>query len=223
MAESGYVRPEIDDPVFLDDNASPIQYGSRWAPGSPPDETYSVVTHPERFAPLLTVVEALVDFLARTYTCTVEEGSHIGREWRDSSSPEDGCTSELRAIMVAPQRPDAASLVFRITSFPGVWFEAGALFGQNHPDCGCDACDQEWSSCADGLEQNVFAVINGTFVESCKGRKYTVAIAYPNGGSRQSGRIADQPYSREYLQKARSVLKAQPGPWKPWPLRQPSM
>ena len=42
-----------------------IEYGNRWASrgGTPPEDSYSVDEHPERFAPLHTVAAALIDYL----------------------------------------------------------------------------------------------------------------------------------------------------------------
>ena len=56
---SSYVRPLIEAPVFRDADGAVINYGSRWH-GSPPEDTYSVDTHPERFAPLHVVADALI-------------------------------------------------------------------------------------------------------------------------------------------------------------------
>ena len=49
---------------------------SRWD-GSPPDDTYSVDTHPERFAPVHIVAEALIAYLRENYDVAVEEGEAV--------------------------------------------------------------------------------------------------------------------------------------------------
>src|SRR5690606_12708315 len=64
-------RPEIDAPVFRDADGRVIDYGNRWS-GSPPEDTYSVDTHPERFAPLSVVADALVDHLRETFEVEVD-------------------------------------------------------------------------------------------------------------------------------------------------------
>ena len=47
-----YRRPELELGIYLDEFGVPIPYGRRWGMGSPPDVTYSVCAHPERFAPV---------------------------------------------------------------------------------------------------------------------------------------------------------------------------
>ena len=69
----GYVRPEIQSAVYRDETGAIVTYGSRWGGENPPAETYSVVTHPERFEPLLAVAEALVEYLASTFEVAVRE------------------------------------------------------------------------------------------------------------------------------------------------------
>jgi len=54
-----YVRPALDLGIYLDEQGRAIPYGRRWGMGHPPEDTYSVTRHPERFAPLLEVASAL--------------------------------------------------------------------------------------------------------------------------------------------------------------------
>ena len=42
----------------------------------PPEDTYSVTRHPERFAPLLEVARALREYLVATYDVTVDGDRH---------------------------------------------------------------------------------------------------------------------------------------------------
>jgi|GEM_PF-4358317 len=54
-------------PVELrDSNGNTIDYGNRWVSfdGFPPETSYSVIEHPERFVPLHLVAAALIDYLA---------------------------------------------------------------------------------------------------------------------------------------------------------------
>ena len=76
---SSYTRPSIDTPVFRDVGGQVIDYGNRWS-GSPPEDTYSVDTHPERFAPVHTVADALIDHLRDTYDVVVEEGEEMAAD-----------------------------------------------------------------------------------------------------------------------------------------------
>lgn len=61
----------------------------------PPDDAYAVVTHPERYAQLHEVADALLAHLLATYECEVAE---------DAPSDERG-VREIRAV--------------RLTSLPG--------------------------------------------------------------------------------------------------------
>ena len=70
---STYVRPAVESPVFYDAQGRVIEYGRRWV-GMPPDDTYSVDTHPERFAPLHAVAEALLEYLQGTFEVDAIEG-----------------------------------------------------------------------------------------------------------------------------------------------------
>jgi hypothetical protein len=68
---SAYQRPSIDARVFRNADGLLIDYGNRWA-GSPPEDTYSVDTHPERFAPLHEVADALITHVCDSYDVEVE-------------------------------------------------------------------------------------------------------------------------------------------------------
>lgn len=41
-----------------------IDYGNRWGNDSPPEDTYSFDPHPQRFAPIHTIGEALIAHLS---------------------------------------------------------------------------------------------------------------------------------------------------------------
>jgi len=55
----GYRRPPIERREFRDQTGAVIPYGDRWRDTPSEDLPYSVVTHPERFAPLVDVARAL--------------------------------------------------------------------------------------------------------------------------------------------------------------------
>jgi|GEM_PF-6971909 hypothetical protein len=98
----GYVRPPIAPAVFVDDLGRP--YGERWGMVATPEDSCSVVSHPERFAPLHEVADALVDWLRATFVVQVEEGAELAA---DLLHPQP---SVLRAVRLTPAHPDAASL-----------------------------------------------------------------------------------------------------------------
>lgn len=70
---TSYRRTSIDAAVFRDADGRVIEYGNRWG-GWFPEDTYSVETHPERFAPLDMVADALIAQLSVTYDVDVVEG-----------------------------------------------------------------------------------------------------------------------------------------------------
>lgn len=72
---SHYVRPVIDAGVFEDEQGRVIDYGNRWGDDGPPEDTYSVDPHPQRFAPIHTIGEALIAHLSETYDVSVTDGT----------------------------------------------------------------------------------------------------------------------------------------------------
>jgi len=216
MEDFGYVRPAIKAPVIVDDSGEVIQYGSRWGVEGPPLQMYSVVQHPERFAPVVTVAQAMVEYLTRAYDVTVRENGTGGRKLRYNVAEEQSGPSTARVVIVAPNQSDAAPITFIFTDFPSVTVEAGAFFSSTYPDCGCEACDEEWSGTADALEKTVLAVVNGTFSELHKGSRILTRIAYPGGSLDGDSTLKDEPYSTEYTSWAKHLLDSLPCGWQPW-------
>ncbi|WP_348786610.1 DUF6226 family protein [Leifsonia sp. NPDC080035] len=165
-----YQRPVVRERTFVDGGGRPIPYGHRWE-GSPPDEAYSRTSNTERYRPLHDVARALVDWLAATYTVTVEE------------LPPDGGTAGTtaeRIVRVTPMDPTAAPLTFEFTDFPGVIVGAGALAAHVAPHCGCDACDEDVLAAVEELEQFVFAVVGGRLLSAAQLAEARARI--PEGG-----------------------------------------
>src|ERR1700687_5000438 len=94
-----YTRPAIEPREYRDEFGAVIRYGTRWS-GSPPDDSYSRVSNPDRFAPLQSMAQALSQRLRATYRVFVASTDEV--------------------ISVTPEHPHAAPLVFRFTDFPGV-------------------------------------------------------------------------------------------------------
>jgi hypothetical protein len=209
-------------PVCLDDQGEAIRFGSRWGESGPPHETYSAVHHSERFAPVVTVAEALVAYLDRTYDVVVEDISGLAqeRELKYSITPE--ITRARRVLEITPGRDDAAKLMVVLTDFPSVELRAGVFFEEAFPDCGCDACDEEWSGCADRLEETVLAVARGAFSESLRMGRVETLLGLPGNGRSSSCRLKYLPYSDAYIDRARRLLKPLRAGWQPWPQRQTS-
>lgn len=210
---SSYIRPSIEAPVFLDADGSVIDYGNRWH-GSPPEDTYSVETHPERFAPIHRVADALIAHLGETYDVEIDEAAEtVGDLMRPAFH------DVVRAIRVRPRAPTCAPLTFVFTAYPGIYVHAGLLHDFPYPICGCDACDSNWEAEADELERQVFAVVSGNYRETItRGLRSWVgyAFTYPDGTSaRGQSRSRDLPAER--LTDATPVLRELPHGWDPWP------
>lgn len=208
---SSYRRPSIDAPVFCDADGQVIDYGNRWV-GSPPEETYSVDTHPERFAPLHTVADALIAYLRDTYDVQLIEGEETAADLLHPA-PE-----VVRAVRIRPNDPACAALTFVFTAYPGIILHAGLLHDLHYPVCGCDACDSHWAAEADELEKHVLAVVSGHYREGIERGSPTwveYAFAYPDG--RASGRSRAQDSAAERLNSAEPILRNLSEGWAAWP------
>jgi hypothetical protein len=210
-----YVPPEISSPVYRDAGGNVIEYGNRWRHGGPPDDSYSVDTHPERFRPLHAVADALVVFLVQRYDVDfLDDRAAAADLLREQKGVH-------RAIRVTPRKSTAAALTFVFTSYPGVLVHAGGLTDLPFPPCGCDACDDTWERLADDLEWKVLAVADGRFRESIAGgpeawvESAFTGLDGSSSGSRQL--VADAPAER--VRHAKSSLSAVAGSWDAWPLR----
>jgi uncharacterized protein DUF6226 len=151
-----YSRPVVPARQFRDESGAVIRYGARWD-GSPPEDAYSRVSNPERFAPLQTIADALIEYVRAAYVVDVAV--------LEESSTTVGLPDTAKLIAVTPRQADAAQLVFRFTGFPGVEIRAGVRYHAAFPFCGCDACDESWGDAADEMERLVFAVSAGRFSE----------------------------------------------------------
>ncbi|MFC4555305.1 DUF6226 family protein [Georgenia faecalis] len=211
-----YARPPIEAPVFRDADGQVIDYGSRWS-GSPPEDTYSVDTHPERFAPIHTIADALIAYLRNTYDVGVQEDEEVAADLLRPIS------DVVRAVRIRPNDPACATLTFVFTAYPGISLHAGLLHDFLHPICGCDACDSNWDVEADELEQHVLAVAAGHYRETIeRGFRPWVeyAFTYPDGVS--TGRSRSQEFAAERLDAATPVLRNLPNGWATWPLATPT-
>jgi hypothetical protein len=209
---SGYRRPPLPEQVFRTTDGTPIRYGRRWS-GSPPQDTYSVVTHPERFAPLADVADALLAHLAGTFDVTV-----TGLTPQDTADRFPGYGA-IRAVEVVPRSADGAPLALGWTGFPGVGVRAGALSLWPVPVCGCDACDESLESAVDELESVVLAVPDGRFGESLQGDWVEHTLVGPEGEFSRSGRGLVEERDRARLPAVQERLAALGAGWQPWRLR----
>ncbi|WP_222636595.1 MULTISPECIES: DUF6226 family protein [unclassified Rhodococcus (in: high G+C Gram-positive bacteria)] len=210
---SSYVRPTIEEPVFRDSDGRVIEYGNLWA-DSPPESAYSVTEHPERYAPLHAVADALIEHIRETYDVEIDEGpeaiAELVRPHRDTT----------RAVRIRPSDSDCATLTLIFTSYPGIGMHAGLLHDFSFPSCGCDACDSTWQTEADRFERQVFAVVTGNYRERVgHGQQPSseYAFTYPNGRNSGGSPSAGVPAAR--LDAADPILRALPDGWAAWPPR----
>ena len=195
-----FTRPAVAQQELRDDDV--ILYGEPW-PGSPPDDAYSRVSHPERFAPLIAVTDALIAYLTRWYRVEAEE-----------SVDEQGD----RVVDLVPE--EGAPVRLRFTAFPGVDLHAGARLRVVAPTCGCDACDETAESAIEQVEGALLAVAGGGLTEfSSRGPRgsHVVGLRMLDGSASGSTGAADEwaPATEDDLEGL------QDGRWPAWPLRTP--
>lgn len=211
---SSFQRPLIEVPVFRDGEGQVIKYGNRWAAG-PPEDTYSVETHPERFAPLHTVADALINHLRDTYDVEVEESEEV-----EADLLRPPFHNVVRAVRIRPNGPSCAALTFVLTAYPGIYMQAGLLNGFRYPVCGCDACDSTWEAEADDLERQVHAVVTGHYRESIerrlRGPWVGYDFTYPDGGEGSGGTLAND-IPAERIKAAKRILRKLSDGWSEWP------
>lgn len=205
FAPEPYTRPDIPVPEFVDEAGRVIDYGSRWGGTPAPEDAYSRVSHPERFAPLRSVVDALVDHLERWYVVDVERevdesGEHVAR---------------LRPSTGAPITISATSESVRV--------EAGALYRDIAPSCSCDACDESAETVAEHLEKTLLAIAAGGLREVFpvgKRRWQHTRILTADGGGSSSGSGPGPSVPAALLDEATELLREVPDGWWPaWTLR----
>lgn len=208
-----YQRPALPVVTFSDEKGDPIEYGSRWG-AEPPEESYSHVSNPERFAPIHTVADALILWLERTFDVTAERHEAVAGDLL--RAPVDA----LRAVRLTPNAASAAPLTFVFTSFPGLQIHAGSLHDFPFPVCGCDACDVDIISLAEELEWTVHTVVSGGYSEqfdSWPSRWVEYHLNEP-GVAIRSGRARVKDLPKHRAKMGRRTLPRS-GQWELWPTR----
>ena len=211
---TSYQRPSIDVTVFRDAAGEVIDYGDRWGGEMPPEDTYSVDTHPERFAPIHAVADALIAHLRAAYDVDVDEGDEVAADLLHAAR------EVKRAVRIRPRDAASASLTFVFTDYPGVFVHAGLLHDFHFPVCGCDACDSTWEAEADELERRVLAVVGGHYREHVgPGFHPWVghSITFPDGSA--SGQSPGRELPADRVRAAARALRQLPDGWAPWPLK----
>lgn len=214
--QSRYVRPRLPAVTYYSDEGDPIPYGRRWGDSGPDADSYSVDSHPERFAGLHVVAHALIDHLAAVYDVEVHQGPAHAAELL-MEAPD-----VLQAVKVTPRRSGTAPLTFVMTAYPGVIVHAGVLHDFPFPVCGCDACDETVETTADRLEMLVLTVAAGGYSERYpvgRRRWSEYALTAFDGSGSESGKSEPGPAAVDRLHEAEIRLLEVPGSWSPWPLR----
>ncbi|WP_147796657.1 DUF6226 family protein [Cellulomonas sp. Y8] len=211
MLLTGYTRPDVRAPEPLDADGRPVRYGERW-PDGPPAEAYGRVSHPERFAPLHAVADALVRHLVARYDVDATDDPACAGDVRV------GLPEVARAVRLAPRRPAAAALTVVWTAFPGVVLHAGLLQDFPFPVCGCDACDEPWPRVAGDLEWHVGVVVGGGYREWATARSTGCTLRGDDRGGGGTTPALDRA-ERRRAREARDRLAAVPDGWAAWPRR----
>ena len=211
-----YIRPTLPRTTYYSPEGIPIPYGRQWGADGPDPDSYSVDSHPERFAGLHAVAVALIDHLSAVYDVEVDNDPRHATELLTDAG------EVLRAVRVTPRRSGAASLTFVLTGYPGVGIHAGLLHDFPFPVCGCDACDETAETVADRMEMLVLAVAAGGYSERYpvgRRRWSEYALTAVDGSGSESGSGEPGPVDAARLQEAEIGLREVAGGWSPWPLR----
>jgi hypothetical protein len=158
----------------------------------------------------------LIDYLQRSYDVEITD---------DLSCGHDVCSGvdAVRAVRLTPAAADAAPLTFGYLGGSGLVVHAGLLHDFLFPVCGCDACDETWSSVADELEWNVQAVVSGGYREEVRGSEREPWIWHQltavEGARASSGGRDASAEAGPHLLAAAARLEAMPRGWAAWPAR----
>lgn len=214
-----YARPDVEIATYRDAAGRPIPYGARyWAVDvEPPESAYSTCAHPQRFAAVELVGEALVDHLVRTYDVDRHDAEDDGR----------------RIVVLSPRGPGADLTVrFGGPEVPGVSVRGGWRFEESWPDCGCDACDDDVPSLLDDLEDTVLTIVEGGMSEWRSGPDPSSPLTTDDDGRpvgddvvpwhvhvRLEGRREAEQSSWSSGEPEPVELPEAPHRWEAWPLR----
>lgn len=175
----------------------------RWAGGSPPDEAYSRLTDPHRFAPLHAIARELLDRLAGEYLVERVPGTELDPDGRSGAQVE----------ALVPAAP-AGALEIVFTAFPGLFVRVGGTEILRLPGCGCDACDEDVPELEEQLRERVDALVAGESGESLErsGDTWFHMHWYPSGRNGHGVEGAQ-------LAALRARLPLGELSWAPWPRR----
>jgi hypothetical protein len=162
-----YRRPNIEEQVFLDDDGHPIPYGRRWdstATDKLPMHLVSRYADQERFLPISTTAEALLEYLVSAFMVSIQNDLAHGEVFDATDREAYGGLN--RVVRITPDAHDQAPLTVGFHGEPGrISVAAGCFSSFDLWFCGCDLCDDDWRDTAESLETIVLAVAAGGLVE----------------------------------------------------------
>ncbi|MYC32917.1 MAG: hypothetical protein F4X64_07035 [Chloroflexi bacterium] len=130
-----------------------------WSDEGPPEEAYSRVTEPERFAPLHDWALDTVAGLERYYEITRVEGIGLDHDLERSQISRP-------TVKLTPLHESGAPVTIVFTDFPGLAVRTGRWFTDWFPSCGCDACDEMPDGVFQEFMELVRCVVSSGFRES---------------------------------------------------------
>ncbi len=196
-----FVPPSLPAQTYRDEDGRLIDYGRRY-PDGPPEDAYSRASHPERFAALPPMAEAMVTYLDR---------------WYDIAVRRSGGTADSEWIEMLPRQ--GATVTLTLTE-ARITVNAGALFQAGFPDCGCDACDESVGAVAAELVDCLLGIAGGGLREHFPvGRRAWTHVALTTPDSRTGG-SGQASFSKGEASAIRAQLATlDDGRWPAWPLR----
>jgi hypothetical protein len=211
-----YVRPTIVEEVFFDSSGSVIDYGAVFSTRDVErDRGVNVRVNQERYLPIFTVAEALVEFIGNEYDVAIEEVQTLPAN-RQSLAPRDD-DSFARIIRVVPAQPNQATITLGFGREPGVIAVFAGLVAEfDMWFCGCDACDDRWQTTAESLECVILSLVSGGLTETV-GRGWRGRVRYWLDRERPhewNGSASTRLFAREHLREIVEQLSKLPdGRW----------
>lgn len=215
----GYTRPPLPSTTYYSPDGAAIPYGQRWGEDGPAPDSYSVISHPERFDGLHIVARALIDHLTAAFDADADASPATAADLLRQPG------GVVHSVRVTPRRSGAAPLTFVLIDHPAVIVHAGVLHDFVFPPCSCDACDETAESAAARLELLVLGVAAGGYSErypvGWRRRWLGYALTAPDGSASESGQGDPGPVPAGLLRSGKARLREIPDGWAPWPAKQP--
>ncbi|OZM70465.1 hypothetical protein CFN78_25220 [Amycolatopsis antarctica] len=134
---------------------------SRWGPEGPPEEAYSRVSDPAKFAAVHVPGRRVLAELTRRYQVRAEEYQAQARPAREGRHAAQAGP----AVRLVPADPAAWPLTIVFTAATGIEVWAGEEHRLHLPVCACDACDETTEESEVHLRDWVGLIVAGTLGE----------------------------------------------------------